>query len=1565
MSFNGFYHKNRYLLKWNHWIGRRLFNANGYLNKKLNKNGLSLKNDSLYRENFERDACGVGMIANLNNDFNRNLILSANEMLVNMAHRGACGLDEKCGDGAGILTNIPHSFFTKNVSDLPAFGHYGTGNIMFGKDLALNQKIKDMAKHIIENEFGFKLLHWRHIPVNSKILGVQSAETEPIMEQIFITIPEHKKSQITNEIFERNLLLLRNILLNRIDQELLLKDYFFICSLSNKTITYKGQLTPQQLFEYFGDLQNIDFVSNFALVHSRFSTNTFPSWDRAQPNRISCHNGEINTLRGNKNWMHSRSGLAKSSYFDDKSAEIFPICSDTMTDSGNFDSVLETLTKGSDLTLPEIVISMVPEAWQNDKNMSLNKKLMYEYLSCKIEPWDGPALIAFCDGNFAGAVLDRNGLRPSRYYITNDKNIIFSSEIGVLPNIDQSKIIEKGRLEPGKIFLIDLNNNRIIRDNEFKDKVSSSKPYKQWLSENLLTLNDLVQEKKFEKYIFEIKNESELSDTNRRLNQFGFTTEVLELLLVPMFVYGKEALGSMGNDSSLAVLSSKPKIPFEYFKQLFAQVTNPPIDPIRESLVMTLKCPVGPELNIFETKEGHCKRLTIDSPILNIDEMNVIKNVTPADQQNRGWKSLTLDCTFRAHSGKQSLIDRLNALCIAAENAITKNNVPIIVLSDKKANDKDCAIPSLLTIGAIHHHLIDKQLRSKVALFIEAGDAKEVHDFCTLLGYGADGICPYMVYRTISKLHYEENIEMKEITKPIAIKNYISAINKGILKVMSKMGISTLQSYKGAQVFEAIGLNDDVVIKCFKGTESRIKGTNFDVLYTDMMRLHEYGHGVGRSSSNQYLRNSGDYNYRIKQEEHFNTPQTITALQNAVRLKNKDAFNEYSEMSNIQASKVTLRGLLKFNRDRVESSIPIDQVEPASEIMHRFNTGAMSLGSISRETHETLAQAMNTISGRSNTGEGGEDPIRFSNNKRSAIKQVASGRFGVTINYLTNADQIQIKMAQGAKPGEGGELPGSKVSDYIGRIRHTTPGVQLISPPPHHDIYSIEDLSQLIFDLKQCNPSSEISVKLVSEIGVGIIAAGVAKAKANHITISGHDGGTGASAWTGIKNGGVPWELGLSEVQQTLVLNGLRDRVKIQTDGQLKTGRDVVIATLLGAEEYGFATAPLIALGCIMMRKCHLNTCPVGIATQDPELRKKFEGQPDHVVNFFYYLAEDIRSYMASLGFETMNEMVGRTDYLKIDDAKLNYKSRHINLNPLLFNATKELNHHKLKHVYCTHTVPPDNNGLDKELIELAKDAIDNKKQIKIKYDKPISNLNRTAGATLSNAIAKKYGDEALPDNTILIEFNGYGGQSFCCGLAKGITIQLEGDANDYVGKLMSGGTVAIYPPLNVGFPKEDANKNTIVGNACLYGATSGKAFFNGKAGERFAVRNSGATAVVEGVGDHGCEYMTGGRVIILGEIGKNFAAGMSGGIAYIFNLGDGENYLNKEMIGLEFLDDNDIKFVKNTIEEHYKLTQSDAAKNILDNWEKNRRMFTKIMPNDYKRVLLERQQMELEKTLP
>jgi len=1550
---------------WPQWLSKRYLHFNHGYRLRNSASNNKLQRDTLYRPGLERDACGVGMIANLNQDYNRKLIVDANTMLRNMSHRGGCGLDERCGDGAGMLTNIPHSFFANTVTGLPSSGAYGVGNVFFGKDTVLNTKIKSLMTRIIEDEFGFAIVCFRPIPTESSILGQASKDTEPIAEQLFIA----NTSELSQDAFERRLLLLRNVIAKRVEQELSLpREYYYVCSLSSKTLTYKGQLTPEQLMPYFIDLQHDDFRSNFALVHSRFSTNTSPSWDRAQPNRVSCHNGEINTLRGNKNWMHSRSGLARSGHFGDDTPALFPICSESMTDSGNFDAVLETLTKGSgsdvndSRSLPEVVISMIPEAWQNDAQMSAEKRAMYEYLSCTHEPWDGPALIAFADGNYAGAVLDRNGLRPSRYYVTDDGHVLFSSEVGVLPDVDQASVVEKGRLEPGKIFLIDLNGRRIVRDAEFKDSVASSRPFRQWLDTELISLNDLQRNDASARREFSIASEDDLTALNCSLNSFGFTAEMMELLLVPMMVSSKEPLGSMGNDASLAVLSAKPKLPGEYFKQLFAQVTNPPIDPIREAFVMTLKCPVGPERNVFEKSEKHCQRLTIDTPVLSEEQMDVLKNV-----KDGPWTSLTLDCTFPANTptGKDALLGRLDELCAEAEKAISKNNVPIIVLTNRSASPKRCAIPSLLSIGAVHHHLVQKQLRVNVALMIEAGDAKEVHDFCTLIGYGADGVCPYSVYNIISKMHYEDHAELKELSKAEAVASYTSAISKGIKKVMSKMGISTMQSYKGAQVFEAIGLHEEVIEKCFRGTESRIQGSNFDVLYTDIQRLHEYGYGFHTASSFT-LRNAGDYHFRIKQEEHFNTPETITALQTAVRTENQDSYNVYSEMSNLQSAKVTLRGLLKFNRPHDTESVPLEEVEPISRIMRRFATGAMSLGSISKETHETLAEAMNFIGGRSNTGEGGEDPVRFENNQRSAIKQVASGRFGVTINYLSNADQIQIKMAQGAKPGEGGELPGAKVTDYIGHIRHTTPGVGLISPPPHHDIYSIEDLAQLIFDLRQCAPTASISVKLVSEIGVGIVAAGVAKAKADHILISGHDGGTGASAWTGIKNGGVPWEYGIAEVQQNLVANGLRDRVTVQTDGQLKTGRDVVVAALLGAEEFGFGTAPLIAMGCIMMRKCHLNTCPVGIATQDPLLRAKFEGLPEHAVNFFYFLAAEVRGYMAALGVRSLDELIGRTDLLTVDPSKVNYKSRNLDLSPLLTEAENVHGRsHDQVHRNEASGYARETSGVDEVLLAMPEITAaiekESKSAVSIEYPTPLLNLNRTVGATLSNAIAKRHGDDGLSEGAISVTFRGYGGQSFGCGLIKGVSFVLEGDANDFVGKMLSGGEIAVFPPRDVGFAREEAARQTIAGNACLYGATAGKAFFSGSAGERFAVRNSGAEAVVEGVGDHACEYMTGGRVVILGEVGKNAFAGMSGGIAYIFKLGDAAKMANLEMVALEELEDEDVQFVHKMLKEHVQLTGSYRGEEILKAFDANQGYFTKVMPHDYKRVLQQQRMQKVE----
>ncbi|KAJ0406010.1 hypothetical protein ATCC90586_001356 [Pythium insidiosum] len=1282
----------------------------------------------LYRRDVERDSCGVGMIAHLKKNPSRQIVVDANDMLVRMSHRGGCGCDPASGDGAGMLVALPHAFMQRAVRE-GAFGahaaqltlqpeRYAVGNVFFNKSAPSSIAACKKTFQSVADSMNMKILGWRRVPTTSTTLGATSLASEPHVEQVMVMNEDPK---LSSDDFEKELLRLRSVATAINEKK---HSDFYVCSLSNRTITYKGQLTPAQLFEYYDDLTSDDFTSYVALVHSRFSTNTFPSWDRAQPNRIMCHNGEINTLRGNKNWMYARGGTLHSSYFGHKTGDLLPVCSDSKSDSGNFDAVLELLTKASSCkrSLPEGMMMMIPEAWQNDPLIAPHKKDMYKYQSLLMEPWDGPAMMAFTDGKYIGATLDRNGLRPSRYYVTKDDHVVLSSEIGVLDHLEEKNIKEKKRLEP-------------------------------------------------------------------------------------------EALGSMGNDAPLAVLSEQPKLPFEYFKQLFAQVTNPPIDPIREELVMSLVCP--------------------------------------------------------------------SVLCI--------------------------------------------------------------------------NIC------------FELNSAQVDV-----FEKYRSAIGKGILKVMSKMGISTLQSYKGAQVFEAVGLGDDIINMCFAGTTSRIQGTDFEALYTDISRFHEAGY-PSHTDLPPLLRNPGSYHFRNNSEVHYNSPKNIVALQRAARENSREAYADYVAETNALCQKVNLRGLLDFKFVPESQMPPLDECESIAEIVKRFNTGAMSLGSISQETHEALAVAMNTIGGRSNTGEGGEDVRRFPplpgqegsdkpNLKRSAIKQVASGRFGVTMNYLTNADQLQIKMAQGAKPGEGGELPGHKVSEYIGSMRHTTPGVGLISPPPHHDIYSIEDLAQLIHDLKHSNPVAEVSVKLVSEVGVGVVAAGVAKAKADHITISGHDGGTGASSWTGVKNGGLPWELGLAEAQQTLVLNDLRSRVKLQTDGQLKTGRDVAIAALLGAEEFGFATGPLITLGCIMMRKCHLNTCPVGIATQDPELRKKFAGQPEHVINFMFMLAEEVQDYMRRLGFRRLDDMIGRADMLKVNKDALHYKSAKLDLSPLLVDA-KTLNDKAgvRKQQEQQHTV---HEALDMEFIELARDAIEKKQPVVIKHQ--ISNLNRTLGATLSHEICKRYGESGLPDGTIHLKLEGHGGQSLGFGLARGILLELEGDSNDYVGKALSGGEIAVYPSADF---TEPADENVIVGNAVLYGATSGEAYFAGKAGERFAVRNSGVRAVVEGVGDHGCEYMTGGRVVVLGKTGRNFAAGMSGGIAYIYD--EDKSFAEKCNMGMVAVapladvgDAAELEQVRGMIEKHVARTGSAKGQRVLQEWDAaSKHKLMRVMPHDYHRVLLER--ALLEKSVP
>eukprot|EP00968_Pinguiococcus_pyrenoidosus_P026973 scaffold7344_cov242-Pinguiococcus_pyrenoidosus.AAC.9 len=1506
----------------------------------------------LYDPELERDSCGVGLVAHLKKQQDRMIVTDATEMLFRMSHRGGCGCDASSGDGAGMLLGMPEGFMRRVAKEdcgavLPSLGNFAAGNIFLEKEDELAEAAKAVLNRNLKKA-GFTVLGWRTVPVDNSMIGQAALDTEPRIEQVIV---ENTK-KIANDAFERKLYKVRALTQNEL-AETGKHPSFYVCSLSSQTITYKGQLTPEQVAEYYVDLQQKDLESHMALVHSRFSTNTFPSWDRAQPNRMMCHNGEINTLRGNKNWMYSRSGSIHSPYFKDDTEQLLPITSDMWSDSGNFDSCMETLVKGSDRSIPEVMMMMIPEAWQDNFTLSNAKKNFYKYNSCVMEPWDGPAMIAFTDGRYIGATLDRNGLRPSRYYVTNDDRVLLSSEVGVVPELSDSIVVDKQRLEPGKMFLVDFDEGRIVPDSEIKESIAASRPYGEWLEKGYRTLGEWVQDAKTAGRKLRTLELFDLEKSNHKLNLFGFTTETMDMLLYPMAAGGKEALGSMGNDAPLAVLSQQPRQLSEYFKQLFAQVTNPPIDPIREELVMSLVCPVGPEANVLEVNETAAQRLEVPHPVLTLEEMAAIK-----EHSFNGWNTTVIDATFPVGSGPEGLANAVTSVAASAAEAVQgpygKGGAKIIVLSDRLAGPDRLPIPSLLAVGAVHQKLLSTKQRSRAALFCESGDVREVHDFATITGFGCDAVCPWMAYEALSKMNYEGLVGARsgvEFTDEELFQSYRKAVAKGLLKVMAKMGISTLQSYKGAQIFECVGLSDEIVELAFTGTTSRLQGAGFEALYQDIMKLHQAAYPRNLYSGAPLLRNPGQYHYRNGGEEHLNTPSSMVALQMAGKMNSRDAFKEYSDIVDKSNQTITLRGLLKF---RPGPKIPLEEVEPAQEIVKRFATGAMSLGSISQEAHESLAVAMNALGGRSNTGEGGEDARRYGDNRRSAIKQVASGRFGVTSYYLANSDQIQIKMAQGAKPGEGGELPGHKVTDYIASARHTTPGVGLISPPPHHDIYSIEDLAQLIHDLKNANPVGEVSVKLVSEVGVGVVAAGVAKAKADHITISGHDGGTGAAAWTGVKGAGLPFELGIAEAQQTLVLNGLRSRVRLQTDGQLKTARDVVIAALLGAEEFGFSTAPLIVLGCIMMRKCHLNTCPVGIATQDPELRAKFVGQPEHVVNYFWLMAERVREYMAELGFRTVDEMVGRADKLQVNESVLHYKSKGMDLSALLTPAS-ELN----PDAGTIKTMEQDHElelALDNELVAQAKDALENGEKVVI--DLPVTNLNRTVGTILSWNVSKKYGEEGLPDGTITINLAGHGGQSLGFCLAKGVTLNVTGDSNDYVGKGLSGGEIVVKPDEAAceksGINIEDA---VVVGNVCLYGATNGKAFFRGTAGERFCVRNSGALAVVEGVGDHGCEYMTGGRVVVLGKTGRNFAAGMSGGIAYIY---DPEsrfaNRCNMGMVELERLESaEEMDVLKSYIEEHRARTNSSRAATILENWEDEVPCFIKVMPTDYKRVLQER----------
>ncbi len=1496
----------------------------------------------LYDPENEKDSCGVGFVANIKGVPSHQIMLDAYHLNSRMDHRGGCGFEANTGDGAGILMAQPHSFFKKVAAeefgaDLPDADSYAVGNIFLPQIEEEREKCYSVINEIVAEE-GQTLVGWRDVPVDAKHADVGPAAlmAQPHIAQLFIAAADGL-DQIQ---FERKLYIIRKRFSHRLrnDETLTEAKQVYACSLSSNVIVYKGMLTPGQLFPFYKDLTNPNFETHLAMVHSRFSTNTFPSWDRAQPNRFMSHNGEINTLRGNVNSMVARQGKVATDAFGDQLEDIFPVIDSDCSDSGSFDAVLEFLLL-SGRSLAEATMMMIPEAWQSDKNMGQAKKDFYEYHSALMEPWDGPASIVFSDGQYIGAVLDRNGLRPSRYYITHDDKCIMASEVGVL-NVDPANVKVKGRLQPGKMFLIDFDQGRLIPDEEVKEIICNKRPYGEWLAKQKVTLSDIARD--------EPGISLEASDTLQRMQSFGYTTETMQFMLIPLVTEARDPLGSMGNDSALACLSDKPRMIYDYFKQLFAQVTNPPIDSIREEVVMSLRCFVGPEGNLLDSTPEQVNRLCLDHPILSNQELNDIKQI-----DHQGMRSKVIDITYDA-TEENGFMNAITRICDEAQQAIA-DGFSFVILSDRAISQQRIPLSALVACGAVHHRLNKHEQRTQIGVVLETGEAREVHHHCLLTGFGADAINPYVAFEALWQANKENLLGDKYQTEADIVAGYKKGVAKGMLKVMAKMGISTLQSYKGAQIFEAVGLADEIIDTCFVGTASRVQGVNFDVLIEESKRRHSIGFPARESERIPVLNNPGDFHWRTGGDQHMWNPNTIFNLQLAARNNNADAYHAFAKHSNEESTRrCTLRGLLKFRTDEAQS-ISIEEVEPASEIVKRFATGAMSFGSISQESHESLAIAMNRLGGKSNTGEGGEDPVRFEpmnngDSKRSAIKQVASGRFGVTAWYLTNADELQIKIAQGAKPGEGGELPGGKVDDQIARIRHSTPGVGLISPPPHHDIYSIEDIAQLIHDLKNANRESRISVKLVSEIGVGTIAAGVTKAKTDHLVIAGHDGGTGASPLTSIKHAGLPWELGIAETHQTLVMNNLRSRVVLQTDGQLKTGRDVAIAAILGAEEFGFSTAPLITLGCIMMRKCHLNTCPVGIATQDPELRKKFKGEPEHVVNYMFMVAEEMRGIMAELGIHTVNELIGRVDLLDTNDAISHWKASGLDLSKILEPAQVIFENTGF---YCTQS---QDHGLDKaldnELIRLAKPALENGEKVSIEHE--IININRVVGTMLSNEVCKRFGAEMLPEDTIHIKLHGSAGQSLGAWLAKGITLEVEGDANDYLGKGLSGGKIILYPPKQSTFKAEE---NIIAGNVILYGATGGEAYLRGIAAERFCVRNSGASAVVEGVGDHGCEYMTGGRVVILGKTGRNFGAGMSGGIAYVWDP-DGEfpKQCNAEMYELEAVSAaNDILELKALIQNHYDYTDSPVAKSVLDNWETSLSQFVKVMPTDYKRVLEER----------
>jgi len=1475
----------------------------------------------LYSGAEEHDACGVGLVASLDGEPTRRIVDQAITVLLNLDHRGASGAEPDSGDGAGILTQVPDAFLRGVVNfDLPAAGAYAVGMAFLPDEDEADAQAREAIASLAQQE-GLAVLGWREVPVTDGLVGPTARSVQPRFAQLFVADPRGGAAGV---VLDRLAFCLRK----RAEREV----GIYFSSLSARTLVYKGMLTTGQLEPFFPDLSDPRYASALALVHSRFSTNTFPSWPLAHPYRLIAHNGEINTVMGNRNWMRAREANLASTLIPGDLERLFPICTPGGSDSASFDEVLELLHLGG-RSLPHSVLMMIPEAWENHASMDTGRRAFYQFHAAMMEPWDGPANVAFTDGTVIGAVLDRNGLRPGRFWVTDDGLVVLASEAGVLP-IEPDRIVRKGRLQPGRMFLVDTQAHRIIEDDEIKADLAREHPYQDWLHAGLIKLDELPER---EHVVYPT------GSVVRRQQTFGYTEEELRILLTPMARSGAEALGSMGTDSPIAALSERPRLLFDYFSQLFAQVTNPPLDAIREELVTSLGSQIGPEGNLLEATPAACRQVLLPFPVIDNDEVAKLQHIN-RDGDLPGFGATTVSGLYRVDGGGDALIARIDEICAEVSAAIAEGK-RFVVLSDRDSDRELAPIPSLLLTSAVHHHLVREKTRTQVGLVVEAGDVREVHHVALLIGYGAAAVNPYLAMESVEDLARRGVIDVAPET---AVKNLVKGLGKGVLKVMSKMGISTVASYRGAQVFECIGLAHEVIDRYFTGTTSKLGGVGLDVIAEEVERRHTAAHPrSGIMPAHRTLDVGGEYQWRREGEPHLFDPETVFRLQHATRARRYDIFKEYTAKVNDQSERLmTLRGLFALRADE-STAIPLDEVEPISEIVKRFSTGAMSYGSISQEAHETLAIAMNRLGGKSNTGEGGEDPERYvpmpgGDSKRSSIKQVASGRFGVTSEYLVNADDIQIKMAQGAKPGEGGQLPGHKVYPWVAKTRHSTPGVGLISPPPHHDIYSIEDLAQLIHDLKNANPQARIHVKLVAEVGVGTVAAGVAKAHSDVILISGHDGGTGASPLTSLKHAGAPWELGLAETQQTLLLNGLRDRVVVQADGQLKTGRDVVIAALLGAEEYGFATAPLVVMGCIMMRVCHLDTCPVGVATQNPVLRERFSGRPEFVQTFFEYIAEEVRELLAGLGFRTLDEAIGHAERIDAADAVSYWKASGLDLEPILYVPAIAEGAARRNTTVQDHGL---DKALDNELIALSAEALEYAQPVRAQI--PVRNVNRTVGTMLGYEVTKRYGGNGLPDGTIDITLLGSAGQSFGAFLPRGITLRLEGDANDYVGKGLSGGRIVVRPDRSATF---DAESNVVAGNVIGYGATSGEIFLRGTVGERFCVRNSGAIAVVEGVGDHACEYMTGGRVIVLGPTGRNVAAGMSGGVAYLLDLD--ESVVNPDMVDVEQIDETDAAFLAGVVRRHLEQTESPVAQALLDDWTASIGRFRKVMPRDYKRVL-------------